>query len=63
MDLVFSPAGFCAIIASTLIVSQIATAGESNWLEGDLLPVPYALLGPLFYFVPEVLPFLEGIHN
>jgi Ca2+:H+ antiporter len=56
MDLVFTPAEVAAVIVSVLIVGQVASDGESNWLEGVMLLAVYVLLGMAFYFMPEVAP-------
>jgi len=58
MDLVFTPAEVLAVFVSVLITGQIASDGESNWLEGVLLLAVYLILGLMFYFLPEV-PGLE----
>ena len=34
MDLVFTPAEVLAVFLAVLITGQIASDGESNWLEG-----------------------------
>jgi len=43
-----------AVIASILIVEQISSDGESNWIEGVQLLSVYAILAILFYFLPDV---------
>lgn len=53
MDLVFTPAEVIAVILSIFITAQVASDGESNWLEGVMLLAVYAMLGILFYFLPE----------
>jgi Ca2+:H+ antiporter len=35
-----------------LVVDQISGDGESNWLEGVLLVMLYALIGVLFFNLP-----------
>lgn len=52
MDLVFTPAEALAIFVSTQIAEQIASDGESNWLEGVQLLSVYVILGIVFYFLP-----------
>ena len=42
-----------AVIASIIIVQQICSDGESNWVEGLQLLSVYAILGILFYFLPD----------
>lgn len=54
MNLVFSPAEVLAIGLSVLIAGQIASDGESNWLEGVQLLAVYLIFGIMFYFLPEV---------
>jgi Ca2+:H+ antiporter len=53
MDLVFSPAEVLAVFLAVLITGQIASDGESNWLEGVLLLAVYLILAAVFYFLPE----------
>lgn len=52
MDLVFTPLEVISIALSTLIIEQITSDGESNWLEGVQLLSVYAILGIIFYFLP-----------
>ena len=54
MDLVFTPAEVIAVILAVFITAQVASDGESNWLEGVMLLAVYALLGFSFYYLPEV---------
>jgi Ca2+:H+ antiporter len=53
MDLEFTIAEVVAVFAAVLIVGQITADGESNWLEGFQLLSIYAVLGILFFFLPE----------
>src|SRR5215831_11260689 len=53
MDLVFTPAEVLAVFVSVLICGQIASDGESNWLEGALLLAVYLILGIVFFYWPE----------
>jgi Ca2+:H+ antiporter len=53
MDLVFSPAEVLAVLVAVVICAQVASDGESHWLEGAQLLAVYILLGLLFYFLPE----------
>jgi Ca2+:H+ antiporter len=53
MDLVFTPAEVLAVVLAIFITQQIASDGESNWLEGALLLAVYAILCIAFYFLPE----------
>ena len=54
LDLVFTPAEVLAVFVAVLITAQIASDGESNWLEGAQLLAVYAILALAFYFLPEV---------
>ena len=54
MDLVFTPAEVLAVFVAVLITGQIASDGESNWLEGVLLLAVYLILAVMFYFLPDV---------
>ena len=54
LDLEFSIPELAAVLFSVGIVSQIAGDGESNWLEGAQLLAVYAVLGLLFFFLPDV---------
>jgi Ca2+:H+ antiporter len=56
MDLVFSPAEVLAVFLAVLITGQIASDGESNWLEGVLLLAVYLILALVFFFLPEADP-------
>lgn len=55
MDLVFTPAEVLAVFVSVMITGQIASDGESNWLEGVQLLAVYAILAITFFFLPEAL--------
>ena len=52
MDLNFTPPEVVAVAASVLIIEQIATDGESNWLEGAQLLSVYAIIALVFYYLP-----------
>ncbi len=52
MDLVFTPIEIVAIALSALITEQIASDGESNWLEGVQLISVYIIFALVFYFLP-----------
>jgi Ca2+:H+ antiporter len=54
MNLEFTIPEVVAVIASVLIAQQISSDGESNWMEGLQLLALYAILGILFYFLPDV---------
>lgn len=53
MNLVFTPAEVIAVTLSVLICAQAANDGESNWMEGVQMLAVYAILGAVFYFLPE----------
>ena len=53
MDLEFTVPEVIAVIASIIIVEQISGDGESSWIEGIQLLSVYAILGILFYFLPD----------
>jgi len=36
-----------------MITGQVASDGESNWLEGILLLALYVILGIVFYLLPD----------
>lgn len=52
MDLVFTPVEIFTIALSGLITGQIASDGESNWLEGVQLLSVYVIFALVFYFLP-----------
>ncbi len=52
MDLVFSTPEVVSVILAVLIARMVAEDGESNWLEGALLLMVYAILAVAFYFLP-----------
>ena len=54
MDLVFTPAEVLAVFLAVLITGQVASDGESNWLEGVQLLAVYLILAVVFYFLPDV---------
>jgi len=53
MNLEFTIPEIVAVVASVFIVEQISSDGESNWMEGAQLLSVYAILGILFYFLPD----------
>ncbi len=53
MDLLFSTLEIVAVILAALIARAVAEDGESNWLEGAMLLMIYALLALAFFFLPE----------
>jgi Ca2+:H+ antiporter len=54
MDFEFTVPEVVAVVASVIIVEQISSDGESNWIEGLQLLSVYAVLAVLFYFLPDV---------
>jgi Ca2+:H+ antiporter len=55
LDLVFTPAEVLAVFVAVLITGQVASDGESNWLEGVQLLAVYAILAMVFFFLPEAV--------
>lgn len=53
MDLAFTPAEVLAVLVSVMITGQIASDGESNWLEGVLLLALYLILAVAFFLLPD----------
>jgi Ca2+:H+ antiporter len=53
MNLEFTIPEVVAVFGSILIVQQICSDGESNWIEGLQLLSVYTILGILFYFLPD----------
>ncbi|MBZ5530637.1 MAG: calcium/proton exchanger [Acidobacteriia bacterium] len=53
MSLVFNGFEIAGIFLSVMIVSMIASDGETNWFEGAQLLAVYAIVAVAFYFVPE----------
>ena len=54
MNFEFTIPEVIAVVASIIIVEQISSDGESNWIEGIQLLSVYAVLAVLFYFLPDV---------
>lgn len=52
MDLVFTPVEIVALVLTVVIVGQIASDGDSNWLEGAQLVAVYIMLAVLFFYLP-----------
>lgn len=63
MDLEFTVPEVVAVVASIIIVEQISSDGESNWIEGLQLLSVYAVLAILFYFLPDVHPAAAPVHH
>jgi Ca2+:H+ antiporter len=53
MDLLFTPLEVVAVILTVTLARMVAEDGESNWLEGAMLLLIYAILGMAFYYLPE----------
>jgi len=53
MNLLFTPMEVAAVILAAVLARMVAEDGESNWLEGAMLLMIYAILGVAFYFLPE----------
>src|SRR5687768_12331227 len=60
MNLEFTVPEVVAVVAAIIIVEQISSDGESNWIEGLQLLSVYAVLAILFYFLPDVHPAAAG---
>ncbi|RUR75751.1 hypothetical protein PCC6912_46480 [Chlorogloeopsis fritschii PCC 6912] len=52
MNLDFNPFEVLAVAIAVLVTNSISTDGKSNWLEGALLLITYAVVGTAFYFHP-----------
>ncbi|MCU0533369.1 MAG: calcium/proton exchanger [Hydrococcus sp. Prado102] len=52
MNLDFNPFEVLAVAIAVVIANSISTDGKSNWLEGALLLMAYAVVGTAFYFHP-----------
>ena len=60
MNLEFTIPEVVAVFGSILIVQQICSDGESNWVEGLQLLSVYAILAILFYFLPDIHHAVSG---
>ncbi|HVG20219.1 MAG TPA: calcium/proton exchanger [Blastocatellia bacterium] len=63
MNLEFTIPEVVAVVASIIIVEQISSDGESNWVEGMQLLSVYAILAILFYFLPDAHPVISTVPN
>ncbi len=61
MNLEFTLPEVFGVMVAILIVQQISSDGESNWIEGVQLLSVYAILGILFYFLPDTHSAIEKI--
>ncbi|MEC4812987.1 MAG: calcium/proton exchanger [Scytonema sp. PMC 1069.18] len=52
MNLNFNPFELVAVAMAVVITNSISADGRTNWLEGVLLLMTYAVLGTAFYFHP-----------
>lgn len=52
MNLAFLPVEIFAILASVLLINEIARDGAVNWLEGVQLMLLYLIIGVVFFFLP-----------
>ncbi|MBW4599335.1 MAG: calcium/proton exchanger [Calothrix sp. FI2-JRJ7] len=52
MNLEFNPFEVLTVAIAVVITNSISTDGKTNWLEGALLLITYAVLGTAFYFHP-----------
>jgi Ca2+:H+ antiporter len=52
MNLSFNPFEVVAVAMAVVITNSISNDGRTNWLEGVLLLIAYAVLGTAFYFHP-----------
>jgi Ca2+:H+ antiporter len=52
LTLVFNSFELIALVASVLIVTQVAGDGESNWLEGIELSALYLIFAIAFFLLP-----------
>ncbi len=53
MDLLFSTMEVLAVVLGVMIARMIAEDGESNWLEGAMLLMLYAILAFAFFVLPD----------
>ncbi len=52
MDLLFTTLEIVAVLLGVFIARMVAEDGESNWLEGAMLLMIYAILGVTFFVLP-----------
>ena len=52
LDLEFTAMEVAALILAVLLARMVAEDGESNWLEGAMLLMIYAIIGLAFFFLP-----------
>ncbi|MCA1686316.1 MAG: hypothetical protein LC745_10120, partial [Planctomycetia bacterium] len=56
MGLLFSPMEVAAVLLAAILARMVSEDGESNWLEGAMLLMIYAILGTAFFFLPAPKP-------
>jgi len=56
IDLLFTPLEVVSVLLAVFIARMVAEDGESNWLEGVMLLMIYALLAVAFFFLPAHPP-------
>jgi Ca2+:H+ antiporter len=52
LDLEFSAMEVAALILAVMLARMVTEDGESNWLEGAMLLMIYAIIGLAFFFLP-----------
>jgi Ca2+:H+ antiporter len=52
MDLLFSTLEVIAVVLAVMVARMVAEDGESNWLEGAMLLMVYAILAVAFFYLP-----------
>jgi Ca2+:H+ antiporter len=52
MDLLFTTLEIVAVLLGVFIARMVAEDGESNWLEGAMLLMIYAILAVAFFVLP-----------
>lgn len=52
MNLLFTPLEVVAVLLAVVLARMVAEDGESNWLEGAMLLLIYAILAMAFYHLP-----------
>jgi Ca2+:H+ antiporter len=53
MDLLFTSMEVLAVVLAVVVARMVAEDGESNWLEGAMLLMIYAILAVVFFVLPE----------
>lgn len=59
MDLLFTTMEVAAVVLSVIVTWMVTQDGQSNWFEGVMLLMLYAILGVAFFFLPESAARLE----